>query len=135
MPTKPKPAPAPQPPTKPEIEPDQPARDLQQNLDRAAWWQRHLKLFDEVHNCHLDLLAAAAKALSRDTGCGTPAEQFVTSVLMRYRYADEKGRGMTPADVEDGLQTFREDFEDMIQTCAFNGARYPELIEASEAAA
>jgi hypothetical protein len=78
----------------------------------------------DLSEVNLELLATFAKVLRRNTGCTTPAEEFISHVVLAYGFRDGQGRGMTPKDIETDVETFREDFEDLIDNHAFICERY-----------
>lgn len=63
---------------------------------------------------HLDFVAAAIEALENDRGTFTPAEDFINSALLLYGLQRKDGTSaFTPAALQEKVDEFRENFEDM----------------------
>jgi hypothetical protein len=67
--------------------------------------------------------------LETDSGCDTPAENFITQLVMVHAL-----RGLTPDDVDHDLKDFRLNFDDMAIAAAEFTARYPEAVKSATAA-
>ncbi len=67
------------------------------------------------------LLAALDAILIDEGGCITPAESFVLDLLGTYHFH----HGLTPDDVEQNLEEFRENFTDAVKVARYMAERYP----------
>jgi hypothetical protein len=67
--------------------------------------------------------------LETDSGCDTPAENFITKLVMVHTI-----RGLTPDDVAHDLEEFRLNFDDMAIAASEFTARYPEAVKSATAA-
>jgi|ERR1017187_6123156 hypothetical protein len=63
-----------------------------------------------------------------DGGCGTPAEDFITSLVLHQAV-----RPLTPDDAASKLEEFRENFDDMASAARVFAARYPEAFKSTAA--
>lgn len=59
-------------------------------------------------------------------GCDTPAEEFITGLVLCYQI-----RGLTPDDVAHDLESFRENFDSMAKAARVFSARYPEAVKSA----
>jgi hypothetical protein len=72
---------------------------------------------------HLQRVAQFVDICENNTGCTTPAEEFINDLVMRhYIYS------LTPDDVAEDLESFRKNFNDAVETTQYFTAQYPELI-------
>jgi hypothetical protein len=79
------------------------------------------------HEAYLEKYATTArKVAERGRGCLTPAEDFITQVLVAYDVWDEQGEGLPPWVIEQHLETFKEDQEDMLEAARSLLQRYPD---------
>ena len=62
-------------------------------------------------------------------GCDTPAEDFITGLVLDYQI-----RGLTPDDAAHRLEEFRENFDSMAKAASIFAARYPEAVKSATAA-
>ena len=70
------------------------------------------------------LVRAALDSIERFHGCNTPAEEFVRDMLHDY------SRGpLTPQDVEQSFEHFREDYNDMIADAKAFLAMHPDFAK------
>jgi hypothetical protein len=67
-------------------------------------------------------LAHFATILRNDSGCTSPAEEFIMSLV---RYHATAIAPLTPANIEDDLQTFRENFEQTLESTRHFVSLYP----------
>lgn len=77
-----------------------------------------------------DLLAICRRMLDDDTGCDTPAENFIYNLLLA-----ESIRPLTPDDAALELGVFRKNFEDATKTTRYMANRYPEHLDHEKATA
>src|ERR1039457_6822693 len=64
-----------------------------------------------------------ADIVDAETGCNTPAEEFITGLVDQH-YSD----GLTPEDVSQDMEQFRENFDSMVRDAKRIVARYPEAF-------
>ncbi|HEX4276447.1 MAG TPA: hypothetical protein VHZ74_13885 [Bryobacteraceae bacterium] len=67
-------------------------------------------------------LAHFATILKNDAGCTSPAEEFIMSLV---RYHGTAIVPLTPANIKDDLQTFRENFEQTLESTRHFVSLYP----------
>ena len=62
-------------------------------------------------------------------GCNTPAEEFISNLVMHHHH-----RGLTPDEATECLKEFREDFDSMMKGAREFIAKYPQTLETATAA-
>lgn len=100
--------------------------------DLKAWY--HKELLHEVKNriesfslVRLYELAECIEAVEGDTGCTSPAEQLITSLVGYHSMY-----GLTPADAAHYMEEFREDFDDNLRTAKHFATRYAPLFNSPQ---
>jgi hypothetical protein len=130
-------------PTKPKqpaatVQPIQPALpELTTEQHQENFRLRHLGEF--IHDISdmplfkLRELQTFKLIMDRDHGCTTPIESFFDTLVTRYQWRNEKGQGMTVADVDDAVDDLkRDDLSGEIRQAHFIASRYPPEPEAAQ---
>ena len=76
----------------------------------------------------LDCVAAAVEALRNNRGCITPAENFIQEILLTASI-----RPLEPSDVEQDFQSFKDSFDDAVETTRKFNRDYPVYVEMKRA--
>lgn len=90
------------------------------------------QIFD-VHLCDAQLIRAAAIALRNNSGCDTPAEDFLWNILITYEIAQKEGYDVKPEHIEGDLKEFRRSLEKVVDSAKGVHAEYPDLLAQSAA--
>lgn len=80
----------------------------------------------DITSVHFELLKTFKLILDRSRGCTTPVEEFIESLVMRYGWRDDEGKGLTIEDVEREMADLRSaDLAGEIEQAHFMANRYP----------
>lgn len=74
--------------------------------------------------CRLQELARFVQIMENDHGCSTPAENLITTLVLKHCL-----RGLTPESVEEELAEFRTDFNDAVRAAKQFNSQYPKLVQ------
>jgi hypothetical protein len=86
-------------------------------------------LRESISDPKIAIALLALKAITRNTGCNTPAESFLCTLIR------ESADGLTPELVQDDLLTFQEEFAAVAENCEYAHRFYPELAAKAAKAA
>ena len=90
---------------------------------RQALLARLQQQFASMTTMDIQSVARYADIVDAETGCNTPAEEFITGLVDQH-YSD----GLTPEDVSQDMEQFRENFDSMVRDAKRIVARYPEAF-------
>jgi hypothetical protein len=96
---------------------------VEMNVSRPAVMEAVLG----VSESELFYVAVLVEVLKRDHGCTTPAENFITQILMGYNC-----RGLRQSDVLHELAAFDEQLNEALETAKMTVERYEIPIERKE---
>ena len=96
---------------------------------RQALLARLQQQFASMTAMDIQSVARYADIVDAETGCNTPAEEFITGLVDQH-YSD----GLTPDDVGHDMEQFRVNFDDMVRDARAFTARYPEAVKSATAA-
>jgi hypothetical protein len=88
------------------------------------------KSLAEIPTLKLQDVGQFIEISKNDKGCSTPAEQFITDLVMLH-----SGWGLTPDKAAEKLATFRRDFDDSAEITRRFTARYAEFLKRTASAA
>ncbi len=86
--------------------------------DRAPFTCEQLLELNETHRKYISDFAAVLETF---TGCTSPAEELITTLVA----AQAQGVSITPASLKGDVETFVENFEDAIEIARRMVRRYP----------
>ena len=86
---------------------------------------RAVEITVRVLGCQVDYLRTLETILKANRGCASPIEEFITSLLHRYRHSNG---ALTPDDVKRQLEEFEENFELALGDARMMNARYADLL-------
>ena len=93
---------------------------------RAALLARLQQQLAGMETCDIRSLVRYADIADANHGCDTPAEEFITRLVLRHHV-----RALTPEDAADYLEEFRRDFDFMVEGVRAFSARYPEAVKSA----
>jgi hypothetical protein len=99
--------------------------EQEQEVHAALLSLLHRRL-DGMSTCTLQSLAWYADIEDADRGCDTPAEEFITLLVLHHHI-----RALTPDDAAMRLEEFRENFDSMVEGARTFVARYPEAVKSA----
>jgi hypothetical protein len=114
---------APQPKLDPMKIPRGPLSPEQEQEAGAALLSRLQGQMANMSTCELQSLAWYVDIEDADCGCDTPAEDFITTLVLHHTV-----RPLTPDDATRKLEEFRENFDGMVRAARAFTARYPEAV-------
>ena len=120
---------APQPKLDPMKIPRGPLSPEQEQEAGAALLSRLQGQMANMSTCELQSLAWYVDIEDADCGCDTPAEDFITTLVLHHTV-----RPLTPDDATRKLEEFRENFDGMVRAARAFTARYPEAVKTATAA-
>jgi hypothetical protein len=100
----------------------------EQEVRKALLSLLHRRL-DGMSACTLRSLVWYADIEDADGGCFTPAEDFITRLVLHHHV-----RALTPDDATNHLETFRENFDSVVEGARNFSAMYPEAVKPATAA-
>jgi hypothetical protein len=102
--------------------------DEQREQARNALLAGLIERVSEMCETRLQSVVRFAEIETNNSGCVTPAEEYLSQLV-----DDHYERGLTPDDAAERLETFREDFTDVLKTSTRFIARYPETLKPAPA--
>jgi hypothetical protein len=96
---------------------------------RATLLVRLQQQFAGMSTYEIQSVAWYADIEEAASGCDTPAENFITMLVLHQSI-----RPVTPADAARKLEEFRENFDSMVESARIFVEKYPQALETATAA-
>ena len=97
-------------------------------LDRAALLRRALEGLQSASDYDLQQIVFFIEIIENLVGSNTPAEEFITGLVLTHGRDARDGRGLTPDDAANDLEVFRQEFDSMVVESKNFAAQYSKLL-------